>query len=174
MKNFKLLTTLLALTLLSPLTMAYQATIEDVSGQCDSDVTSQCANFGNSSLMVTVKLDDGEPAELLQNIHVVIESKGQFYQFQTVGGAKWIPISIKGLMTSPALKASFNLLPGMGLNSREMSRQTPLYEHYTVGTKVYVGVRANDTAGFLEGSVKEAFVVKSLVPENFLATRKQP
>lgn len=170
MKKIPLLTALLAFAVLPPVAMAYQATVEDWSGQpfCPVKTDRNCGMFyGPGGLGVTIKLDEGESPELLNNVHIIIEHKGQFYQYKSIHSGVWEAISIKGLMTSPELKASLGRPPWEDPKSRELSRQFPLHEFYAVGTKVYVGIRANDTAGFLDGSIKEAFEIKTLVPNPF-------
>lgn len=176
MKKLHLLSALFTFTIASPVAMAYQTVVEDWSNRPVCTVNAPCSPInegmlhGYSGLVVTVKLNEGESPALLDNIHIVIESKGQFYQFQTNG--TWEAISIKGLMTSPALKTSFGRPPWESKDSRVLVRQFPLYEFYVVGTKVYVGARPSDAAGFLEGSIKEAFVVKSLAPNPSLQINK--
>ncbi|MCX7086601.1 MAG: hypothetical protein NTV00_00950 [Methylococcales bacterium] len=157
------LSALVIFTLFSSITMAYQVTVTDGSGKpvyCPKpdSKTTDCWTNPPGTLLVNVKLDTGEKEELLDNVHVIIDHQGQFYQFQTQG-EMWVPVAINGLMTSVPLKTSFRR-PPWNLNSVFVEQQVPMEQYYTKGTKVYVGARTSDMAGFVEGSVKEAFVIQ--------------
>lgn len=167
MKSFQLITTLFALTIFSSTTTAVQVSIADATNQppqCGYEnhpflKPGECGHVPKGTLSVTVTLDDSEKLEMLDNVHVVIENNGEYFQYKTLGGSGWEAIKIDGLTTSPEFKTSYNRFPP---NSpfRFSTREVYLGEFYEEGTKVFVGVRANDTAGFVEGSIKEAFIVQ--------------
>ncbi|MCX7089626.1 MAG: hypothetical protein NTV00_16440 [Methylococcales bacterium] len=160
MNSIKKMAVLLLLSLVTTSGMAYQVTIKDVSEKPDfsaKEPSGEHPIFGYSSLMVSVTLDAGEKEELLDNVHVIAEQQGKFYQLQQTG--MWEPIAFNGLLTSVPLIRSFQRAP-WNMNKVTVEQQVVLYALYTKGTKVYVAARANDTAGFVEGSVKAAFVVQ--------------
>ncbi|MEQ1637171.1 MAG: hypothetical protein ABL903_10795 [Methylococcales bacterium] len=169
MKSVQLLSTIFAFTALSSITMAAQVTVIDVTNQppqCYDGKgnypglkVGECGITQKGTLHISVKLEGNEKPEILDNIHLVIEQNGQFFQYGTMGGPTWEPVSIKGLMTSPPLKSSFTRFPPNS-PATVFDRDVYLDTYYTKGTKVYIGVRANDTAGFIDGSVSEAFVVQ--------------
>lgn len=181
MKKLSLLAASVVFTLFASHTMAVQVSVKDVSNvdiTCDmtspllnivsiKDLpipanTKLCAGHGPAILEVRIDLEGDEKYELLGNIHVVIENNGQFFQYSDSRKPSWEPITIKGLMTTPELKASYFQFPASAFKTppRSAKHAIPLQKFYTKGTKVYVGVRANDTAGFLEGTVKEAYVIQ--------------
>lgn len=160
MNSIKKMGALLSLSLAATSSMAYQVTVKDVSNQPIPFIKANQWGpvfFPHSSLMVTVTLDAGESEELLDNVHVIAEQQGKFYQLQQTG--MWEPITFNGLLTSVPLKRSFQRVP-WNMNNHTVEQQVILRELYTKGTKIYVAARANDTAGFVAGSVKNTFVVE--------------
>lgn len=168
MKSFQRLITAV-LIMFSSVTLAVQVTVEDISNQAPqcydgSNKNSplkrgDCYTVPKGTVQVAIQLEENEPLELLDNVHVIIESNGQFLQYGTRGGPTWEAVSIGGLMTSPELKTSYSRFPPDAPH-RVSIRDIYLDNYYTKGTKIHVGVRTNDSAGFLQGSVKEAFEVR--------------
>jgi len=171
----QLLTTL-ALAGFSSLALAVQVEVEDVSNKvitCDhanpflaQQPAGACWANPEATLMVTVKLEAKDPANALDNIHVVIQSNGENFQYNTQpdgteeGAKLWKKININGLVGTPPLVSSFQR-GSLDTDPSSITRQVSLGEFYhQAGAKVYVGVRANDSAGFTADGIKEVFEVR--------------
>ena len=158
----------------SSATLAVQVIMEDVSNKiitCDHAIPllstlppGDCLAEPDATLMMTVTLETNENPNLLDNIHVIVQSNGQSFQYNTrsdatkEGSKRWKKLSVGGLGTVP-FTASFHRGP-FDTDKSSIIRYVSLDGFYLKkGAKVYVGVRANDTAGFAKDSVKKAFEV---------------
>jgi hypothetical protein len=174
--RFLSLLTALALAGFSSTALAVQVSVEDVSKQiftCDhsNPFLSQtppgtCLGSPDATLRITVTLDPNANPNVLDNVHVVVQSNGENFQYNTrsdgttEGSKRWKKISVNGLVGASPLVSSYQRGP-WDTDKSSITRDVTLDEFYSrKGTKVYVGVRANDTAGFAADSIKEAYEVR--------------
>lgn len=167
---------ILTFAVFSPQAFSVEVDAEDVSNKvitCDhsnpflaKQPDGACLAEPDATLMVTVKLEAKDQANALDNVHVIVQSNGEYFQYDTRSGGtqegakRWGKISINGLMATPPIVSSFQR-GAWDTDPSSITRQVSLGEFYhQKGAKVYIGVRSNDSAGFAADAVKEVFEVR--------------
>jgi len=174
--RFLPLLTTLTLAGFSSTVLAVQVSVEDISKQiftCDhsNPLLSQtpqgtCLGSPDATLRITVTLDPNDNPNVLDNVHVVVQSNGENFQYNTKsdgtpeGSKRWKKFFVNGLVGASPLVSSYQHGP-WDTDKSSITRDVTLGEFYSQkGAKVYIGVRANDTAGFAPDSIKEVYEVR--------------
>ncbi len=174
--RFLPLLTALVFTGFSSAALAVQVSVEDVSNKiitCDHTgpllstlAPGTCLGSPDATLRITVTLEAHDNPNALDNVHVVVQSNDENFQYNTrfdgteEGSKLWKKISVNGLVGASPLVSSYQRGP-WDTDKSSITRDVTLGEFYSQkGAKVYVGVRANDTAGFATDSIKEVYEVR--------------
>jgi hypothetical protein len=165
---FQLLTVFSAASF-STAALAIHVSVEDISNKvltCDSPLltgqpSGTCIAASAATLWITVTLEDGDNPNSLDNVHIVVQSNGHTFQYSPWSSDAtqlWSEFSVNGLMVTTPIVASFQRAAFDSKDS--VSRQVHLGDFYSQkGSKVYIAVRANASAGFTSDSIKEVFEV---------------
>lgn len=163
--NISRILTLIALAGLACESLAVQFAVTDISKQvatCNSPLLvnarpGSCLVVPDGTLWVTASLEPSDKPNALDNLYIAIESGGQYYQYQPTvnpnSSTLWQKIPANVLQGASPFMPSFQRLP---FETNIVGRKVSLGQFSSQkGAKFYVGVRANDSAGFMPGSVKE-------------------
>ncbi len=163
--NISRLLTIIALAGLASESLAVQFTVTDISKQvvsCNSPLLANarpgsCLVVPDGTLWMTASLEPNDKPNALDDLYIAIESGGQYFQYQPMvspdPSALWQKIPGSRLQGVSPFMPSFQRFP---FETNVVGRKVSLGQFSSQkGAKFYVGARANDSAGFTPGSVKE-------------------
>ncbi len=141
---------------------AVQFELEDISNKVISCDTPLLANFPDGTCLIapdntfqaTVVLEENETEEVLENLHVVIlNKKGEFYEYNPRGGELWKKVPRENLDGNILLTSSFPKLP---FETHSISRQIHL-DNFELkdNIELFLSVRPNQSSGFKQAHVKK-------------------
>jgi hypothetical protein len=164
------------LPLIIPLMGIYSAAfavkmeVEDISNKivtCDSQSPhlqdkppGTCLIVPENTLQLRLTLEPGDKTEDLDSTHIVLQDKGEYYQYNTGGnGGGWKKIGVNEFATGATpLPFSFPRLP---FETTTVVRPIHLDDFaQRKGAKIIVGVRAHSKTGFDANKVKQVHEIR--------------